>query len=59
MTPDDAILTRIDAPRLAAIDRPIGFATDSDPGHALNEKSDLECFQKGIRSGAPILARIA
>ena len=37
----------------------VGFARDDDQIHSPNEKYDVECFHKGIRSWARILERIA
>ena len=36
-----------------------GFAQDSDGAHSPHEKYDLECYRKGQRSWARIIAALA
>ena len=37
----------------------VGFARDDDSVHSPNEKYDVECYHKGIRSWARIIAEFA
>ena len=37
----------------------VGFARDSDSVHSPNEKYDVECFHKGIRSWARIISELS
>ncbi len=37
----------------------VGFSRDSDSIHSPNEKYDVECYHKGIRSWARIIAQLA